>query len=403
MTQMPNDIPGRPEPVQQQDDDEINLLDLLIVLAKHKKMILGLPFAAAVLVAGISLTMPNIYTATTRILPPQQQQSSAAAMLGQLGALAGGAGAALGIKNPNDLYVGMLKSRTVADNLIQQFKLTERFETEKQDDTRKVLETITAISAGKDGIISIEASDEDPKFAADLANAYVSELYKLTQNLAVTEASQRRLFFEKQLKIARNELAGAETAFKQTQEKTGVLELGAQGKAMIEAVGEIRAQIAAKEVQLSAMRTFATEQNPDFVRAQQELAGLRGQLAKLERGGEAGLVPTGKLPEAGLENIRKLRDVKYYETLYELLAKQYELARVDEAKNASIIQVLDTAVPPDRKSKPKRALMVILTALAVGFMAVLWAFIKEAGEKARRDPEQAQRLSHFRKLLLGRE
>ena len=390
-----------PQP-QQPDDDEISLLDLLIVLAKHKKMILGLPFAAAAVVAGITLLMPNIYTATTRILPPQQQQSTAAAMLGQLGALAGGAGAALGIKNPNDLYVGMLKSRTVADNLIQQFKLTERFKTQKQDDTRNALGGVTAISAGKDGIISIEASDEDPKFAADLANAYVNELYKLTQNLAVTEASQRRLFFEKQLKTAKDELASAETAFKQTQEKTGVLELGAQGKAMIEAVGEIRAHIAAKEVQLAAMRTFATEQNPDYVRAQQELAGLRGQLAKLERGGESGLVPTGKLPEAGLENIRKLRDVKYYETLYELLAKQYELARVDEAKNASIIQVLDTAVPPDRKAKPKRALIVILTALAVGFLAVLWAFIKEAGEKARRDPEQAERLSTFRKYLLGK-
>jgi uncharacterized protein involved in exopolysaccharide biosynthesis len=391
-----------PQPTPQQEDDEINLLDLLIVLAKHKKMILGLPFAAAVLAAGISLLMPDIYTATTRILPPQQQQSSAAAMLGQLGALAGGAGSALGIKNPNDLYVSMLKSRTVTDNLIQRYKLTERFETQKQDDTRKALENVVSIASGKDGIISIDASDKDPKFASELANAYVDELYKLTQSLAVTEASQRRLFFEKQLKMAKDELAGAETALKQTQEQTGVLALGEQGAAMIQAVGQMRALIAATEVQLAAMRTFTTEQNPDYVRVQQELAGLRGQLAKLEKGGEAGLVPTGKLPAAGLENIRKLRNVKYYETLYELLAKQYELARVDEAKNASIIQVLDKAIPPDRKAKPKRALIVILTALAVGFLAVLWAFIKEAGEKARRDPAQAERLSTFRKYLLGR-
>lgn len=388
--------PDSPETKANQIEEEISLLDLLIVLAKYKKLILGLPLAAAVLVAGITLLMPNIFTATTRILPPQQGQSTAAAMLGQLGALAGAAGSSLGIKNPNDLYVGMLKSRTVADNLIARFKLMERYETKKQDDTRKALTEVVNINAGKDGIISITADDEDPKFAADLANAYVEELYKLTQNLAVTEASQRRLFFEKQLKKAKDELAGAEVAFKQTQEKTGVLQIDAQGKAMIEAVGAIRAQIAAKEVEMGALRTFATEQNPDYLRTQQELIGLRAQLGKYEKGGESDLLPTGKLPEAGLENIRKLRDVKYYETLYELLARQYEMSRVDEARDASIIQVLDKAVPPDRKSKPKRALIVILSAVAIGFLAILIAFVRESMSKAKQDPEQASRLANLR-------
>jgi tyrosine-protein kinase Etk/Wzc len=388
--------PDSPETKANQTEEEISLLDLLIVLAKHKKLILGLPFAAAVLAAGITLLMPNIFTATTRILPPQQGQSTAAAMLGQLGALAGAAGSSLGIKNPNDLYVGMLKSRTVADNLIARFKLMERYDTKKQDDTRKALTEVVSINAGKDGIISITADDEDPKFAADLANAYVEELYKLTQNLAVTEASQRRLFFEKQLKKAKDELASAEVAFKQTQEKTGVLQIDAQGKAMIEAVGAIRAQIAAKEVEMGALRTFATEQNPDYLRAQQELIGLRAQLGKYEKGGESDLLPTGKLPEAGLENIRKLRDVKYYETLYELLARQYEMSRVDEARDASIIQVLDKAVPPDRKSKPKRALIVILSAVAIGFLAILIAFVRESMGKAKQDPEQASRLANLR-------
>jgi uncharacterized protein involved in exopolysaccharide biosynthesis len=394
--------PNSPETNANQTEDEISLLDLLIVLARHKKLILGLPFAAAVLVAGITLLMPNIFTATTRILPPQQGQSTAAAMLGQLGALAGAAGSSLGIKNPNDLYVGMLKSRTVADNLIARFKLTERYETEKQDDTRKSLSEVVNINAGKDGIITITADDEDPKFAADLANAHVEELYKLTQNLAVTEASQRRLFFEKQLKKAKDELAGAEVAFKQTQERTGVLQIDAQGKAMIEAVGAIRAQIAAKEVEMGAQRTFATEQNPDYLRTQQELIGLRAQLGKYEKGGESDLLATGKLPAAGLENIRKLRDVKYYETLYELLARQYEMSRVDEARDASIIQVLDKAVAPDRKSKPKRALIVILTAFGVGFLAILIAFVRESMGKAKQDPEQASRLANLRASLRWR-
>lgn len=380
-------------------DETVGMLDFLIVLAKHKKLILGLPLATAVLAAGISLLIPNIYTGTARILPPQQGQSSAMAMLGQLGALAGVAGGSLGLKNPNDLYVGMLESRTVADSLIQRFKLQELYDEETLVETRKALEDVTFINAGKDGIISIEVDDEDPQRSADMANAYVEELYKLTQNLAVTEAAQRRLFFEKQLKLSKDELADAEVAFKQTQEKTGVLELGAQGKAMIEAVGAVRAQIAAKEVELGALRTFATENNPDYLRIREELVGMRGQLAKLERGGDSGLISTGKLPEAGLETIRKMRDVKYYETLYELLAKQYELARVDEAKEASLIQVLDKALPPDRKSKPKRALIVLLATVLAGVLSMFWVFMREARARAESQPEQAARLQQLRNHL----
>ncbi|MEW5771860.1 MAG: Wzz/FepE/Etk N-terminal domain-containing protein [Pseudomonadota bacterium] len=383
-------------------DEEISLLELLIVLAKHKRMVIGLPLVAAVIAAGISMLMPNVYTATTRILPPQQQQSSAAAMLGQPGALAGGAGAALGIKNPNDLYMGMLNSRTLADSLIQRFKLTERYGAKKLDDARSTLGGLTSVSAGKDGIISISVDDKDPKFAAELANAYVDELYKFTQTLAITEASQRRLFFEKQLKQAKDELANAEVAFKQTQERTGVLELDAQGKAMIESLGAIRAQIAAKEVELGALKTFATEQNPEYILVQQQLSGLRAQLAKLEHGGESGLIPTGKLPEAGLENIRRLRDVKYYETLYELMAKQYEIARVDEAKNVSMIQVLDKAVPPDYKTKPKRSMIVMLTAVTVGFLAILIALLRESMSKPRRSPELNTRIERLSASLKWR-
>ncbi len=384
------------------DEEEISLLDLLIVLAKHKKLILGLPLLAAILALGVSLLLPNIYTATTKIMPPQQGQSSALAALGQLGALAGGAGGALGIKNPNDTYVAMIKSRRVADNLIDRFKLKERYETKTRAATYTVLDGVTNISAGKDGIITIEVDDKVPKQAAELANAYVDELYKVTQVLAVTEASKRRLFFEKQLDNSRNELSNAEDALRQTQETSGVLDVGAQSKALIEAIGNIRAQVAAKEVQLGAMRTFATEQNSDYVRAQQELTGMRVQLSKLEKVGEPGLMPTGKMPEAGLGILRKIRDVKYYETLFELLGKQYQMARIDEARDASIIQVLDKAVPPELKSRPKRSLIVILATLAAGFLGVILAFLKEANEKAKQDPEQVVRLDRFRKHMAWR-
>jgi tyrosine-protein kinase Etk/Wzc len=239
--------------------------------------------------------------------------------------------------------------------------------------------------------------------AAEIANAYVEELDKLTNSLAVTEAAQRRLFFERQLKQAKDDLTEAEIALKLTQEKTGLIKLDDQGRAIIEAVATLRAQIAAKEVELRALRSFATEQNPDYVRNQQQLAGLRAELIKLERSHTSGagdiLVPTGKVPEAGLEYVRKFRDVKYYEAIFELLAKQFEVAKIDEAKDAAIIQVVDKAIKMDRKSRPKRAVIAIAATSIGAFIAVVWAFLKEASEQARRNPNQARRLELLRNYL----
>ena len=364
-----------PSPEHYQSDDEISLLDIAIVLAKHKKLILGLPFLAAVITAGLTLLMPNIYTGRAVLMPPQQQQSTAAMMLGQLGALAGVAGGSLGIKNPNDLYVGMLKSRTVADALIGQFNLQELYDEETLVETRKELEDNTTISSGKDGLIVIEVEDEVPQRAADMANAYVAQLEKLTSNLAVTEAGQRRLFFEKQLLQAKEDLAKAEIGLKETQEETGLVQIDQQGRAMIEAVATLRAQIVAREVELAAMRSYATENNPDFFKTQQEVASLRAELRKLERGSGVGgdmLVPTRNIPAAGLAYARKFRDVKYAETILELMAKQFELAKIDEARDTAVIQVVDKAIPTDKKSRPKRLLITITVAMSVTFLVVAW-------------------------------
>lgn len=384
-------------------EDEISLLDLAIVLAKHKILILGVPFGAAVVAAGISLLMPNIYTGTTKILPPQQSQSAAVAMLGQLstqvGGLGGLAGSALGIKNPNDLYVGMLKSRTVADTLIDRFELKKVYDEDTYHYARKELEKKTVISSGKDNIIAIEVEDKDPKRATAIANGYVEELYKLTQTLAVTEASQRRLFFERQLAQTRKDLANAEAVARQGLEKGGIVKVDDQGRAMVETTARLRGQIAVKEIQISAMRTFAAERNPDLRQAYNELEAMKQELAKIE-GMVSGKPNAGNLGKTdGMENLGLLREVKYYETIYELLARQYEIAKIDEAKDASLIQVLDKAIEPEKKSKPKRALIVILTALVAGFLAVLWAFVREAGERARRDPNSAGRLEALRAYL----
>ena len=386
-----------------QDDDEINLMDLLLVLAKHNRFIIKLTGAVAVLAVAISLIMPNIYTAKTVILPPQQGASTASMLLGQLGGLAGLAGGAAGIKSPNDLHIGMLKSRTVADKMIARFKLQQKYEAKTLEAPRKALAGATVIASGKDGFITIEYSDKDPKFAASVANAYVEELDKLNNTLAVTEASRKRLFFETQLKMTRDNLVAAEVGFKQTQERTGLIQPEAQGQAIIMAASNLRAQVTAAEVKLQSMGSFATPQNPDYQKLQQNLTSLRAQLVKAERNGVQGrgdiMVPTGKLPETGLEYIRKMRDLKYQETLFELLSKQFEIAKIDEAKEAALIQVVDKALVPEQKSKPKRALIVILATLMAFFIGVLLAFVREASERASLDPASAERMNLLRRYL----
>ena len=385
------------------DDDEINLMDLLLVIAKHNRFIIKLTLSVAVLAVIYALLQPNIYTAKTVILPPQQGASTASMLLGQLGGLAGLAGGAAGIKSPNDLHIGMLKSRTIADVLIKRFDLQTLWEAKTMEATRKALQGSTVIASGKDGFITIEYSDKDPQFAATIANAYVEELDRLNSTLAVTEASRKRLFFEKQLKGSRANLDAAENALKQTQERTGMIQLDKQGGAIIEAVANVRAQIAAKEVELAAMGAFATPQNPDYRQIQQVIVGLRAQLAKVERDHVAGqgdvMVPTGKLPETGLEFLRKTRELKYQETLFELLSKQFEIAKIDEAKDASLIQVVDKALVPEKKSKPKRALIVILATMMAFFIGILLAFFKEAAERASLDPASAERMSLLRRYL----
>lgn len=316
-------------------------------------------------------------------------------MLGQLGGLAGAAGSLAGIKSPNDLYVGLLESRTVADKLIERFKLKTRYEKATMDDARRALNNVSNISNGKkDGLISVSVEDLDPKFAAELANAYVEELAKLTQTMAITESSQRRMFFEKQLKDAKEQLAKAEIALRATQEKTGMIQLDGQVQAIIGNVAQLKGSIAAKEIQLNAMRTFAAPQNPELLRAQEELRGMQAQLSKLERS-QAGkgdlMVPTGSIPEVGVEYVRSLRDVKYYETVFELLAKQFELAKIDEAKDSSLIQVLDEAVPAERKSKPLRGLITLMATAAGGLLGIALAFSSVIYRNSRRNPESKDR------------
>jgi tyrosine-protein kinase Etk/Wzc len=388
-------------------EEEISLLDLLIVVVRNRRLILKI--AACTIVVGIilSLVLPFKYTAMTAILPPQQGSSAGSALMSQLGGLGSVAsfagGGALGLKNPNDLQVALLKSRTVEDAMVDRFHLMELFHAKLKSVARKDFEKIVEIDSGsKDGVISISVTDRDPRRAADMANGYVEEFKKYSAGLAVTEASQRRLFFEQQLVQAKDNLANAEEELKKVGQKTGMIQLDSQARAAIELVAELRGQIAAKEVQISGMRSFATGENPELQLAEQQLASLRSQEEKLGAnpdGASNVMIPKGNLQAAGIEYVRKLRDVKYFETIFDLLARQFEVAKIDEARQGTIVQVVDRAIVPDKRSSPQRTL-IVLGAVVLGlFLGVVWAFAREGVTRLSNNPVEHSRLELLKKSI----
>ena len=369
------------------EDDEISLLDLLQVVADNLRLLVLAPLAAGLLALGITFAITPTFTATTKFMPPQQQQSGAAAMLAGLGALGGLAGAAGGLKNPADQYIAFLKSRSVQDALVDRFKLIERYETKFKEDARKALDANVQTTSGKDGLITIDVSDKDPQFAAQLANAHIEELGKLLKRLAITEAQQRRVFFEKQLASAKENLTMAEQALKASGVNSSALK--ASPVAAVEGLAKIKAGITAQEIKLASMRGYLTESAPDFKQAQTELSAMRAQMARAEteeptKGGDS-------------DYIAKFRDFKYHETLFELFAKQYEMARVDESREGAIIQVLDTAQPPERKSKPKKALIAMVTTLAAGIALLLFVFIRQALRAVAATPKLAEKMARLQR------
>jgi tyrosine-protein kinase Etk/Wzc len=393
------------------ESDEISLLDLLIVLAERLRTILWITAACTIIAVIASFLLPKKYTATISLLPPQQSSSVGAALTSQVGSLGGMAALAsgsLGLKNPNDMFVAMLKSRTVEDAMVERYGLMHEYRDKYPSDARKDFEKhVTVDGSSKDGLIHISIEDWDPNHSAELANGYVDQFRKLSEHLAITEASQRRLFFERQLEQAKDNLANAEEAMKQTEQTTGLIQLDSQARALIESAASLRAQIAAREVQIQGMQTYATSENAQMVQAQRELDSMRAQLAKLggkEDSASGGLiVPKGMVPAAGLEYVRRLRDVKYYETIFDILARQFEIAKLDEAKQGALIQVVDPAIPPDKRSFPQRSI-IITGATVVGFMIGLFIALLQVGFRRLKDnPEAALKLALLRKVLSARQ
>jgi uncharacterized protein involved in exopolysaccharide biosynthesis len=355
-------------------------------------MILTTTLAAAILAAIVSLLLPKTYTATARILPPEEKSNSLAAILsGQLGGLAALAGASLGLPTNGDLMVGMLQSRTIADRIIDRFDLLKVYDAELRVDAReKLLDNLDASVNKKDSILTVSVDDHDPQRAADLANAFVEELDQLSRHLNLSEASRQRAFLEERLVEVSSDLAVAEDALRAFQEKHGAIQVEEQAKSMIDLMGQLKGQLMAAQVQLGVTQRFASANSSEVDRLRTQITELQTRIRNMEQGeGErsAGdiFIPTQAVPELGLRYARLLREVKVQETIFQLLTQQYELAKMEEAKDSPTIQVLDGAVVPEKKTKPKRKLIVVVTAILVLIGASLMALLRSGRAADRQD------------------
>ncbi len=401
LEEMPSSID--PQGVQ----EDLTFLDLLIIVMQRKKLIGIVTALVTASAIAIAFLLPQEFTATVIILPPQGNSSMSSLLANQLAgmsAVSGMASSALGIKNINDMYVAMMKSRSVEEAVIKRYGLESEYHKHYLVDARKALEKHAQIDGStKDGLIRLKFSDQSPDRASEIANGYVEQFRSLSQNLAITEASQRRVIFENQLEKTKADLENADEALKRTQLSTGMVQVDGQARALIDSAARLRAEVVSKQVQIEAMRSYAGDENPALTQAQSELEGLKAQFAKLVgsqgNGTDDLFVSKGNVPEAGLEYIRRLRDVKYYEAIFDVLARQLELAKLDEAKEGAFIQVVDPAVPPEQRSSPKRGLITI-AGLAVGFtFGIMFALLQGGLVRMRHNPVTRYKLELLKQSL----
>lgn len=400
-----------PLPANSGYEHETNLIDALTQLAYRKRLIAKVTGTAILVGVVVAFALPVRYTATTKIMPPQQSQSTAAMLMSQLtgaggSALAAMAGGSLGLKSPNDIYVGMLTSRPIADAIIRQFDLMKVYDAKDMTGARKKLAGFTDVTSEKNGFIAISVTDKDKKRVAQMAEAYTAQLRILTRTLAVTEASQRRLFYEEQIKRTKEDLIAAELALQQIQQKKGVVQLDAQAKGVIESITLLHAQIAAKQVELQAMRSYSTESNPSVQLAENQLASLQREAAHLEASSGHSSSSTGlglqDMATSGMEYLSAQHEVLYQQALYDMLMKQYDAAKIDEAKEGTVIQVVEPAIEPDRKTSPKRTMLVALFSIAGFFIGCILALAQWWKELTHFDPILTGQFKELRAALLHR-
>ena len=358
-----------------ESDDAITLGEMFSSLRHRKKFLAIATVVGGLTGFGVASIMTPIFTATAVIMPPQQQASAAASALGSLSVLAGLAGG--GIKTPADQYIGFMHSATVSDQIIDRFHLMQVYDDKYRADARKRLEKNASITLGKtDGLITIEVDDPDPKRAADIANAFVDGLRFMTNHLAVTDAQQRRSFFELKLGESKDKLTQAQIALQASGFNAGAIK--AEPRAAADAYAKLSAQAAEAEVKLQSLRSGLADSSAIVIQQQATLDALRSQITELEKSQAA--AGAGQIQGQGADYVTKYREYQYQQTLFELLAKQYEAARLDEAREGALIQVIDPATVPEKKSKPRRLFIAIGAALAGLVFSGLWLLARSTRE-----------------------
>lgn len=399
----PQDYRAVAAPVPTAVEPGLDLLDVLLIFARRKWLIVCFTIAGAVAVLIWSLAQPKLYQANAVILTPQEAQStSALSGMGVLSALSG-----FSAKSPSDIYIGLLSSRTVEESIARKYNLQDVYHMAKASDAGAKLGSRTKFITQKDGLIEILVADQDPKRAALLADAYSQGLYALNNTLAISQAAQRRLFFDQQLALEKDHLADAEVALEQEQERTGLIQLQGQTSITLSRVSQLQADITNLEIQLSSMHASATDQNPDVIRIQSQIAGLQQQLKAILGKPGSDLpenlgIPSSKVPKLSLEYIRKERDVQYHTTLYDLLARQLEAARMDEAKAAPIVQVVDPAEVPAVPYFPKTGLYTALGAVLGFILACIRCVVLYVYDYIEEDPRLHGKMGAVKSELLSR-
>lgn len=348
----------------------------------------------------IAFLIPKTYTGTTQLMPPDPQSTSGIAMMAAMAAKAGGglgavAGDLLGVKSSGALFIGVLRSQTSQDRLIQQFDLRKVYGRRLVVDARKILDENTLISEDrKSGIITISVTDHYPQRAAALANAYVDQLNLLVSELSTSSAHRERVFLEERLKVAKQDLDEATNQLAQFSSKNNTLDIQQEGRAMLDAAGSIAGEMIAAQSQLEGLRQIYTDNNARVRSLNARVQELRRQLEKLggtegkdasastsggrtteQAAGQAGVMPyptIKSLPLLGAKYSDYYRRAKIQETVYELLTQQYELAKVQEAKETPSVKVLDAAMIPERKSFPPRLAIIFLGTFLAFASSIIW-------------------------------
>ncbi len=348
--------------------------------------------AVAGLVIGglIAFLIPKRYQSAARLMPPDSAQASsglamAAAMMSrEPGSLTSLAGDLLGFKTTGALFVGILNSRTVADRLIERFSLRQVYHVTLWEDARKILASKTDISEDrKSGIITLWVTDENPQRATALAQAYVEELDRLVAQLSTSAARREREFIEQRLKAVKLDLDAASKDFSEFSSKNMTVDIKEQGRAMVEAAATLEGNLIAAESEMKMLEEIYTDQNVRVRSARARVNELRQQLEKLGGTGSDGQAGSHSETEATYPAIRKLpllgvtyadlyRRVKIQEAVFEALSQQYEMAKVQEAKEIPSIKVLDAPVVPERKSFPPRLLIMLSTSFLAFICGAIW-------------------------------